>query len=59
MANNTTPHLKDPEFWARMERVSERVRKWPQWMKGSPVNRREPQKTTAAPKKTIKASRAR
>ncbi|MBV9180242.1 MAG: hypothetical protein JO356_02935 [Acidobacteria bacterium] len=41
MAINTIPQLKHAEFWEKMERAREEAQKWPEWMKGSPVNRRE------------------
>ena len=36
--------LKDPGFWERMQENARIVEKMPAWMKGSPVNRREPSK---------------
>ena len=36
--------LKDPGFWERMQENARIVEKMPAWMKGSPVNRREPNK---------------
>jgi hypothetical protein len=40
------PQLKHCESWDKMERASEHAQNWPQWMKGSPVNRREALNTT-------------
>jgi hypothetical protein len=48
MATNTMPQLKHGEFWDKMERASEQAQNWPQWMKGSPVNRRESQESTSS-----------
>lgn len=41
MPNDTEERLLvHPEFWKRMEENSKLVKRMPQWMKGSPVNRR-------------------
>jgi hypothetical protein len=58
MATNTIPQLKHGEFWDKMERASEQAQNWPQWMKGSPVNRRESQESTPS-KDKLQASPAR
>ncbi len=58
MATNTMPQLKHSEFWDKMERASEQAQNWPQWMKGSPVNRRESQEPNSS-KDKIQASPAR
>jgi hypothetical protein len=58
MATNTMPQLKHGEFWDKMERASEQAQNWPQWMKGSPVNRRESQESTSS-KEKIQAPPAR
>ena len=55
MVTSVSSKLKDPEFWSKMEQASRKAQEWPEWMKGSPVNKREPKapalaKDTAASK---------
>lgn len=60
MATNTMPQLKHAEFWEKMERASKEAQKWPQWMKGSPLNRRESkQEPNSSPKHKIETTVAR
>jgi hypothetical protein len=59
MAANTFPQLKHVGFWEKMERAKQQAQNWPQWMKGSPVNRREPKKTAPAVKDPIQVSPSR
>jgi hypothetical protein len=41
MATSAMPKLKHGDFWETMDRATSKVDEWPDWMKGSPVNKRE------------------
>ena len=39
--------LKHPEFWKRLEESARRAERIPDWIKGSPINLRESNDSTA------------
>jgi len=40
MPNTPESELENQEFWSRMEKNSLFVQRMPDWMKGSPINKR-------------------